>query len=36
MKRFGTKRLMEAIGPVKIIEEMGLDWLISGLSPAQL
>jgi hypothetical protein len=36
MKRYGTKRLMEAIGPVKIIEEMGLDWFISGLSPAQL
>lgn len=36
MKRFGTKHLMEAIGPAKIIEEMGLDWLVSGFSPEQL
>ena len=27
--------MIEALGPEKIIEEMGVDWLISRLTPAQ-
>jgi hypothetical protein len=36
LKHFGIKRVLEAIGPARIIKEMGVDWLLAGLSSAQL
>jgi hypothetical protein len=36
IENMGEKRILEMIGPKEVIKKMGMDWLLSNLSPAEL